>query len=104
MKVRTLFTVLLVVAGGLATAAPASAHRNPANCNANKFDVNLSRDKFTVKNGDVINYSVSIKNVTEAGEIACDVSGITRATAIPERRRGAELDVPDRRLERGLSG
>ena len=53
MKVRTLLITVLVTAGGLASAAPASADRSPANCNANKFDVNLSRDRFTVKNGDI---------------------------------------------------
>jgi hypothetical protein len=83
MRVRTLLTTVLVVAGGLASAAPASADRSPGNCNANKFDVNLSRDRFTVKNGDVITYSVSIKNLTEAGEIACDVSNITIRLQFP---------------------
>jgi hypothetical protein len=83
MKVRTLLAMLLVVGGGLASAAPASAHRFPANCNANSFDANLSRDNFTVKNGDVINYTVKIDNLSDPGTIACEVSSITVRLQFP---------------------
>ena len=74
---------LLVIAGVLTLAAPANAHRSPAACNANKFEADLSRDNFTVKNGDVINYTVTVNNLTDGGQIACDVSGITVRLQLP---------------------
>jgi hypothetical protein len=83
MKVRTLLTMVLVVAGGLASAAPASAHRFPVNCNANSFDANVSRDNFTVKNGDVINYTVKLDNLSDPGTTACEVSNITVRLQFP---------------------
>jgi hypothetical protein len=58
----------------------ASAHRSPANCDANQLDVDLIRDKNLVKNGDVINYSVEVDNL---GTRACDVSGITIVVRFP---------------------
>jgi hypothetical protein len=70
----------LVLIGAMATAAPASAHRSPANCDANQLDVDLIRDKNLVKNGDVINYSVDVDNL---GTRACDVSGITVVVRFP---------------------
>jgi hypothetical protein len=71
---------MMALAGVLVTAVPASAHRNPANCDANQLDVDLIRDKNLVKNGDVINYSVEVDNL---GTRACDVSGITIVVRFP---------------------
>src|SRR4051812_19658137 len=90
MKVRTVLIAVLVVAGGLGSAAPASAHRMPADCNSNEFDVRLSRDKFTVRNGETINYTITLDNLSSGargpgGEklIACDVSNITVRLQLP---------------------
>ena len=41
----------------------ASAHRFPANCDANQLDVDLIRDRNLVKIGDIINYMVEVDNV-----------------------------------------
>src|SRR6478735_6164628 len=81
--IRRTLTTLLVLAGVLTLAAPASAHRSPGNCNANKFEADLSRDNFTVKNGDIINYTVTVNNLTDGGQIACDVSAITVRLQFP---------------------
>jgi hypothetical protein len=83
MRVRTLLTTMLVVAGGLASAAPASAHRFPVNCDSNSFDLNIARDRLTVKTGDVINYTVRVNNVSDPGTIACDVSNMTLRLEFP---------------------
>jgi hypothetical protein len=83
MKVRTLLITALAVAGGLAGAGPASAHTSPPLCNANKFDANLVQDRFTVKNGDVINYKVVVDNLSDPGDLACDVSDITVRVQFP---------------------
>jgi hypothetical protein len=83
MKVRTLLITALVAAGGLAGAGPASAHQSPDKCNANKFDAQLVRDKLTVKNDDIVNYHVQIKNLSDPGALACDVSGITVRVQLP---------------------
>ena len=40
--IRRTLTTLLVIAGVLVLAAPASAHRFPANCNSNSFDLNIA--------------------------------------------------------------
>ena len=77
---RALLLTTLALIGAMATAAPASAHRSPANCDANQLDVDLIRDKNLVKNGDVINYSVDVDNL---GTRACDVSGITVVVRFP---------------------
>ncbi len=77
---RALLLTTVALIGAMATAAPASAHRSPANCDANQLDVDLIRDKNLVKNGDVINYSVDLDNV---GTRACDVSGITVVMRVP---------------------
>ena len=77
---RALLMTMMAVLGVLVTAVPASAHRSPANCDANQLDVDLIRDKNLVKNGDVINYSVEVDNL---GTRACDVSGITIVVRFP---------------------
>jgi hypothetical protein len=83
MKVRTLLTVLLVGTGGLASAAPASAHRFPEKCDSNSFDLNIARDRLTVKTGDVINYTVRVNNISDPGTIACEVSNMTLRLEFP---------------------
>jgi hypothetical protein len=83
MKVRTLLIALLATAGGLASAAPASAHPFPENCDSNSLDLNLTRDRLTVKNGDVINYMVRVNNISDPGTIACQVSNITLRLEFP---------------------
>jgi hypothetical protein len=76
---------MAIVALGAALAAPpsASAHRSPVDCNANEFDVNLLRDRFDVKNGDVINYRVTLDNLSSTATKACDVSNITVRLQFP---------------------
>ncbi len=81
--IRRTLTTLLVIAGVLVLAAPASAHRFPANCNSNSFDLNIARDNFTVKTGDVINYTVRVNNISDPGTIACEVSNITLRLEFP---------------------
>lgn len=78
MRRVVLFSVWVLVA--LVVAAPASAHRSPADCNANRLDVALIRDKNLVKNGDTINYTVEVSNM---GSRACDVSNITVKLQLP---------------------
>jgi hypothetical protein len=77
---RALLLTTLTLIGAMATAAPASAHRSPANCDANQLDVDLIRDRNLVKNGDVINYTVEVDNI---GTRACDVSAITIVVQFP---------------------
>src|SRR4051795_6470252 len=81
---RTAMTMAMV-ALGVALAAPpsASAHRSPVDCNANEFGANLLRDRFDVKNGDVINYRVTLDNLSSTATKACDVSNITVRLQFP---------------------
>src|SRR5687768_5090463 len=84
MKVRTLFITLLAVAGGLAGAAPASAHhQSPGGCSSNELSVSLKRDRpdGLYIRGDTINYRVSVANNLAAS--ACDVTGVTIVVTLP---------------------
>jgi hypothetical protein len=76
--------VMVALSVALMAPSPASAHRSPANCNANEFDANLLADKYDVKNGDVINYTVTLDNLSSPGARACDVSGITLRLYFPD--------------------
>ena len=95
MKVRTLLTMSLVLAGGLASAAPAVAqHRESSvNCSANGFDLDTrARTRLPASNGDTINYTGRSRQRWRP--VACDVSEHQRhARSFPEPD-GSEPSAP----------
>jgi hypothetical protein len=72
MQRRTLLVALAVTAGGLTSAAPASA-QNPAGCTNSRLHLDLGQDHDLVRNGDTINYTIDSDNV---GANACRVEGV----------------------------
>jgi hypothetical protein len=75
-----------VVAGMWAFgAARAGAHQSPSACDSNSVDVTPTRDRLLVRNGDVINYTVSIRNVDRDGQAACDLSDATVVLTLPAK-------------------
>jgi hypothetical protein len=88
MMRRLLLRRALVAAGAFALAAGAAvtaadAHQSPAGCDSNSVDVTPTRDKLMVRNGDVINYKVSIRNLDREGQTACDLSNATVTFTLP---------------------
>lgn len=77
MRRGTLLVTMLMTVTGMVAAAPASAHRSPANCNANEFDANLIRDRYNVKPGETINYTVTVDNLGSTFAVPCDVTNLT---------------------------
>jgi uncharacterized repeat protein (TIGR01451 family) len=67
------------VAFGLVT-PPANAHQSPPGCFANGLDVNVIRDRTTVRPGQSVNYTVKASN---AGAGACDITNATITFAPP---------------------
>jgi len=63
----------------LLVAAPAGAHHSPANCNANKVQLNLSKDVSVVTNGDTVHYTVEVINPGTGAGIGCDAGHIVGA-------------------------
>lgn len=80
MARRAALLIAAVLATTLGAAAPAAAHQNPPDCNANRLDLDLIRDKSLVRNGDVINYTLEVDNI---GPSACDVSDINIRLQFP---------------------
>jgi uncharacterized repeat protein (TIGR01451 family) len=66
---------------GLA-AEPAMAHRSPALCNKNGIVLNVERSQAEVKNGDTINYFLTVAN-DAAG--SCDITNATIDLILPSR-------------------
>jgi hypothetical protein len=63
-------------------AAPAVADQSPAGCTSNSLDLTVARDRTLVRNGDVVNYTVTVAN--DAGT-ACDVTAVTIVLTLPGR-------------------
>ena len=72
MQRRTLLVALAITAGGLASAAPASA-QVPGGCTNSRLHLDLGQDKDLVRIGDTINYTIDSDNI---GANACQVQGV----------------------------
>src|SRR4051794_8293169 len=83
MKVRTLLTMLLATAGGLAAAGPASAQnpRTPGTCEFSRFSLDIGQNTFLVRNGDTVRYTIEVGN--NSGDKACQVSNISAKLQFP---------------------
>jgi hypothetical protein len=79
MQRRTLLVALAITAGGLASAAPASA-QNPAGCTNSRLHLDLGQDHDLVRIGDTINYTIESDNV---GANACQVQGVNINLQLP---------------------
>jgi hypothetical protein len=95
MKVRTLLTTSLVLAGVLATAPSAMADWSPRFCGTNGLDLKLDKDTTIVRPGDTITYSLGVRN-DAAG--SCDVTEGFVTIALP----GAD-GLPQRAAARTLT-
>src|SRR3954470_13186085 len=60
--------------------APAGAHPSPPGCTSNSLDLVLGKDRTSVRNGEVVTYTVSAQNT--AGT-PCDVTGVTITLTLP---------------------
>ena len=70
-------------------------------CNANELDANLIRDKFEVKQGDMINYAVTLEQPEHARHRSrCDVSAITLQLQFPGANGQPERRLPDAHQQR----
>ncbi len=61
--------------------APAEAHRSPVTCASNGLELLIGADRMLVRNGDTVQYSVSVANDAPG---ACDVTGATVTLALPD--------------------
>jgi hypothetical protein len=95
MKVRTLLIASLALAGGLATAAPASADWSPRFCGGSGLDLYPEKDRTIVRPGDTILYSLAVRNDAVG---ACDVTDGYVTVALP----GAD-GLPQRTAARTLT-
>jgi hypothetical protein len=84
-KIALTFLLASAASVGLwiASATAASAHQSPAECDSNSVDTTPTRDKLLVRNGDVISYTVSLRNVDRDGQKACDLSNATVVLTLP---------------------
>src|SRR4051794_28742685 len=73
--------MMAVVLTGL-LAPPAMAHPVPQNCSKNGLDLDLERSRSQVRNGDTMQFYVTVAN-DAAG--ACDVEGVTIDVILPAR-------------------
>jgi uncharacterized repeat protein (TIGR01451 family) len=78
---RAVLLLTAMVIGGAAGAGPAWADHSPPLCNANGLSLSIDRDKQTVRNGDVINYGIYIRNDDRPN--ACDITDATITFAGP---------------------
>jgi len=82
MRRAVCFVVLTAVGlTGLIT-QPASAHPVPVNCSKNGLDLDLERSRSQVRNGDTMQFYVTVSN---DGAGACDVEGVTIDLILPAR-------------------
>jgi hypothetical protein len=80
MQGRWAVMVAALVGTMAMAAAPARADQSPPGCTSNSLDVEIARDHVLVRNGDVVNYTVTVAN--DAGT-ACDVSDATIVLTLP---------------------
>jgi hypothetical protein len=81
---RTIVTALAVtIALALLLPAAASA-QNPANCNANLFDVTISRDVLAAQPGETVNYTVNVINRSVSGiQVGCNTLDVSATFFCP---------------------
>ncbi len=72
--------VTMAVAGSLFGVAQARADQIPGGCRASSLTLSVSRDVDTVRNGDVVTYTIRASN-NEAG--SCNVTGATFQMVMP---------------------
>ena len=100
MQRRTLLVALAVAAGGLAGAAPASAHQDPRAARTAAFDLDLGQDRRPGRAiGDTINYTVDVRQ-RRPGRLRCARASTSNlqfpgSTAHPAQRCGRKLAGPD---------
>jgi hypothetical protein len=75
--VRVLAALGLIAALVLVPTSGAVADQTPAGCTQNNLTLDIGRDRTVVRNGDTINYTVSVSNVDSAQGPACDITGAT---------------------------
>lgn len=81
-KIRIYLVTLLTLT--LSITLPVSAHQSPAGCNSNRLTLSIIRDKLTIKQGDLLTYSVTLSNTdAPGGIIACDIDGATINVTLP---------------------
>lgn len=84
MKRRTILATLAATVGTMVVAAPASAHRSPANCLANGLDLTLGKNAQVLRQGDTITFTIGIQNTIAVLGPPCDITGATVAIYLPQ--------------------
>lgn len=77
-----LFLLSLII-GSVGITLPASAVQSPGSCNSNRLNLSISRDKLTVKQGDILTYTVTISNLDDGSNLACDIDTATVTVTLP---------------------
>lgn len=69
------WVLVALIAGTVLTPERVAADQTPAGCSQNNLVLNIGRDKTVVRNGDTINYTVSLSNLDTAQGPACNITG-----------------------------
>src|SRR5689334_6079814 len=77
---RAVLLLTATVIGGAAGAAPALA-QDPVGCRSNSFQLAISKDRTYIRDGETINYTVSVSN---PGLPACTVSSANVQLQLPD--------------------
>ncbi len=77
---RTAITIIVVI---LAFPSFATAHQIPGNCNGNRLNVSIIKDKTNVYQGDTLTYTVTANNIDSGSSLACDITNSTIDVTLP---------------------
>ncbi|HSX01747.1 MAG TPA: hypothetical protein VLI05_00360 [Candidatus Saccharimonadia bacterium] len=59
------------------------AVQSPANCNSNRLNTSIVKDKTTVAPGDILTYTLTVTNQSSGSFIACDITSATVTFTFP---------------------
>lgn len=59
------------------------AHTSPPGCNSNRLNVDITKNKTEVQQGDTLVYSVNVANLDAGSALACDFTNVTIDVTLP---------------------
>lgn len=86
MKKRVLFgaqPLVILIALLFIPASLVSADQSPGACNSSNLNLTITKNRTVVRQGDVINYSVNVRNQDNGSAIACDITNATVTLTLP---------------------
>jgi hypothetical protein len=84
MKRAVCWAVSMAVTGMLFAAAQARADQVPGGCRSNDVELGITRDVDTVRNGDLVHFTVVAANVPlQAGDLPCNITDMAVTLQLP---------------------